>query len=137
MLNSSSKRCLNSELAEMERDTGGAGCCIENAGVLPWVHHAQDAHSEAMQTEDSSGAIWIGKHIHIFEEYYKIQCRELRKDGLAYQQALAKQNRGNPLELALGRRVQQMRAVAKTQTQQKAIFFKANTGTCKKVISLM
>jgi hypothetical protein len=43
----------------------------------------------------------------------------LRKDELAYQQALAKQNRGNPLELALGRRAQQMRAVAKTQTQQK------------------
>jgi hypothetical protein len=46
-----------------ENGTEGSGCCIENAGVLPWVHHAQDAYSEATQTEGSSGAIWIGTHI--------------------------------------------------------------------------
>jgi hypothetical protein len=63
-----------------------AGCCIENAGVLPWVHHAQDAYSEATQTEDISGAIWIGKNIRAI---LRNPVRELRKDELAYQQALA------------------------------------------------
>jgi hypothetical protein len=42
----------------------------------------------------------------IFEQSCKIQCRELRKGGLAYQQALAKQNRRSSLGLALRRRAQ-------------------------------
>ena len=80
------------ELAEMERKVQDAASKMQAyyRGFITRKMHIPKQRKQKIVLEQFGLA-------NIFEQYCKIQCRELRKDELAYQQALAKQNRRSSL----------------------------------------